>query len=224
MAVRTSENASRVERRLWPLGGIAVRAAAESDKPTISGYAAVFGELSMVLDSWWDSFRERIERGAFAASIADDDVRALWNHNADFPIGRVKNKTLSLWEDVRGLAFAIMPPATQLAQDFVATIRDGYVDAMSFGFTVLDEEWDEDAEGQLIRTLKKIKLYEVSPVTFPAYPQTEAQVRSVLGAAGLGDMPQIPARLRRADVGGQAEGQAQALLQIRRRRLDLLKG
>lgn len=213
-------NASRFERRFWPLGAIEARTAAESnDPPTITGYAALFGELSLVLSTWWDDFRERIERGAFALTIAQDDIRALWNHNADYPIGRVKNQTLRLWEDERGLAFQITPPATQQAAGFLETIRQGYVDGMSFGFTVLDEEWDIDDENQTIRTIKKVKLYEISPVTFPAYPQTEAQVRAALldqtGRTGIGDKPTIPPHIRRAAPGRQP-------FALRRRRLDLL--
>jgi uncharacterized protein len=223
MAERTQANSNKVEVRLFPVNGIEVRAADGDGAGTvISGYAAVFDELSVVMRDWWAEFRERIDVGAFAASIANDDVRALWNHNPDFPIGRKKNDSLRLWEDDHGLGFEIKPPSTQLAADFVETIRTGYVDSMSFGFSVLDEEWDEDELGQSIRTLKKIKLYEVSPVTFPAYPQTEAQVRAALGGRGFGDKPEIPERFRRAtrDVD---EKQAQALLHIRRRRLELLE-
>ncbi len=209
-----------VERRVFPVGAIEVRAASGDEPQRISGYAAVFDQLSVVIPGW-DPFREKVDRGAFASSVAQDDIRALWNHNADFPIGRIKNDSLALWEDEHGLAFRITPPSTQLAADFVETIRAGYVDAMSFGFSVLDDEWDIDTDGQLIRTLRKIKLYEVSPVTFPAYPQTEAQVRAALGSLGFGDKPEIPERFRRA-AQGLDERQAQALLQIRQRRIDLL--
>lgn len=223
MPERTQANSEKIEVRLYQLNGIEVRAASEGGAPpVISGYAAVFGELSVVIDDFWSQFRERIDPGAFAASIANDDQRALWNHNSDFPIGRKKNNSLRLWEDDHGLGFEITPPSTQLAADFVETIRAGYVDGMSFGFSVLDEEWDEDEMGQTIRTLKKIKLYEVSPCTFPAYPQSEAQVRAALGGRGLGDKPEIPARFRRT-AGKVDETQAQALLAIRRRRLELLE-
>ena len=223
MAERTQVNSNKVEVRLYQVNGIEVRAVGEdSATPVISGYAAVFDELSVVIDDFWSQFRERIEPGAFAASIANDDVWALWNHNADFPIGRKKNNTLRLWEDDHGLGFEITPPTTQLAAGFVETIRSGYVDGMSFGFSVLDEEWDEDAVGQSIRTLKKIKLYEVSPCTFPAYPQSEAQVRAALGGQGFGDKPEIPARFRRTATDVD-EVQAQALLAIRRRRLDFME-
>lgn len=207
-------NESKREKRVYPLGRIEVR---ESDdgKGTIAGYAAVFDQPSVLL---YGSFRERIQRGAFAASVAGDDVRALWNHNDDYPIGRVKNGTLRLAEDATGLGFEIEPPQTQIARDFVETIRQGYVDAMSFGFSVLEEGWDEDDDGQLVRTLRKVKLYEVSPVTFPAYPQTSAEVRAMLA---LGDMPEIPQLTRRAAEGDDAE-RARARLALMRRKLALM--
>lgn len=204
-------NKDKVEKRIYPLGRIEVRAAADG-KGTIAGYAAVFDQPSVMI---WGMFRERIQKGAFAASL-NDDVRALWNHNADFPIGRVKNGSLRLSEDDTGLAFEIDPPKTQMATDFAETIRQGYVDAMSFGFSVLDETWDEDEDGQAIRTLLKVKLYEVSPVTFPAYPQTSAEVRAI----GLGDKPDIPQLPGRA-AGGDGAEQAQARLAMMRRQLDL---
>lgn len=206
-------NENKFEKRVYPLGRIEIRAA-DDGKGTIAGYAAVFDQPSVMI---YGMFRERIQQGAFAASLTDD-VRALWNHNDDFPIGRVKNGSLRLVEDNTGLAFEIDPPKTQMATDFVETIRQGYVDAMSFGFSVLEETWDEDADGQIIRTLLKVKLYEVSPVTFPAYPQTSAEVRSVIA---LGDKPDIPQLPGRATGGSDAE-RAQGRLTVMRRMLDLM--
>jgi HK97 family phage prohead protease len=207
-------NESKREKRVYALGNIEVRAG-DDGRGTIAGYAAVFDQPSVLL---YGEFRERIERGAFAASVAGDDVRALWNHNDDYPIGRVRNGTLRLSEDETGLAFEIQPPKTQIAADFVETIRQGYVDAMSFGFTVLKESWSKDDDGQVVRTLHKVKLYEVSPVTFPAYPQTSAEVRAMLA---LGDMPDIPQEIRRSTGGDDAE-RAQARLALMRRKLALM--
>lgn len=181
----------------------------------LAGYAAVFDQLSVVL---YGMFRERIERGAFAGTLGDD-VRALWNHDTNLPLGRTKAGTLTLDEDGHGLRVEIDPPATSWGQDAVESIRRGDVDQMSFAFDVLEDTWDQDDQGVLIRTLRKIKLYEVSPVTFPAYTGTTVSARADNGA--LGDMPAIPERFGRTGAGGGAED-GRAAIAVMRRRLDLL--
>lgn len=180
-----------MERRYCQLE---MRAVEQDGKRKLRGYAAVFDSLSV--DLW--GFREKIAPGTFAASLAaGDDVRALWNHNTDFVLGRTKNGTLSLSEDETGLAFELEPPDTQLARDLVASVERGDVDQMSFGFAALDADWDIDENEQLIRTLRKVKLYEISPVTFPAYPATSVSARAGNDPA-YGDIPQIPAEVQRA--------------------------
>lgn len=158
-----------LERRFCE-GQLTIEVRVASSQPVIAGYAAVFNSLSVEL---W-GFRERIAPGAFAGSM-EDDVRALWNHDTAIVLGRTKAQTLSLAEDNTGLKIEILPPAS--AASYVESIQRGDVDQMSFGFRTLEETWDEDAEGVLIRTLTKVKLYEVSPVTFPAYPATSVGVR-----------------------------------------------
>ena len=194
-----------------------IRADGEEQALKLNGYAAVFDQMSVLL---YGQFRERIARGAFAGSLADD-VRALWNHDTNLPLGRTKAGTLKLDEDSHGLRVEIDPPATQAGRDAVESIRRGDVDQMSFAFDVLEDEWDKNDAGEIVRTLRKVKLYEVSPVTFPAYPQTSVSARA--GDAGaLGDMPVIPDRLRGADTRNDAEPE-QALTALRRRRLALLE-
>lgn len=140
----------------------------------ITGYAAVFEKLSDNL-GW---FREKIQPGAFADSIITDDVRALWNHDSNYPLGRNKSGTLTLSEDEHGLKIEIDPPDTQWARDLMTSIDRGDVDQMSFGFQTLSDKW-EMVEGEDIRTLIKVRLFDVSPVTFPAYPDTEVGLRSL---------------------------------------------
>lgn len=204
-----------MEHRYFP---IEIRAEGTADQPsTLNGYAAVFGELSQVL---YGMFREKIDRGAFAASLGGD-IRALWNHDTNFPLGRTKAGTLALAEDAHGLRVEINPPDTQAGRDALESIRRGDVDQMSFGFDVLEDTWDQDESGMIIRTLRKVQLYEVSPVVFPAYPQTSISARTS-DPSVLGDMPTIPEQFRRTAT-PDADGQAQALLQIRRRRLAFLE-
>jgi len=143
----------------------------------IEGYASVF-------DSWSETlggelpFREKVVKGCFAESIANDDIKALFNHDPNYVLGRNKAGTLELLEDERGLYVKIKPPKAQWAKDLLASIKRGDVDAMSFGFAVILDKWYA-AEGADVRELIKVKLYDVSPVTFPAYPATECDVRSV---------------------------------------------
>jgi len=140
----------------------------------IAGYAAVFNSLSEDLGG----FREKIDPGAFKKTIGTDDVRALWNHNDDYVLGRNRSGTLSLSEDAHGLKIDILPPDVQWARDLMVSIERGDVDKMSFGFRTISDRW-EMKDSEEIRTLEEVKLYDVSPVTFPAYPDTTVALRSL---------------------------------------------
>lgn len=159
------------EQRTVPVGEVEVRA--DGDNPEITGYAAVFNRISQPLYG----FREQIRPGAFAeATMAD--VRALWQHDTSRVLGRTTNGTLRLWEDNRGLGFELKPPNTQDGRDALELISRGDVDQMSFGFTVPDggDTWTEDKSGYPLRTLERINLIEISPVTFPAYAETSVSL------------------------------------------------
>ena len=147
----------------------------DKENRKLTGHAAVFDVEG---DGGW--FREKIARGAFADSIQVDDVRALWNHDANYVLGRNRAGTLKLSEDERGLFIEIDPPDTQFARDLLVSIERGDVSQMSFGFQTVRDSWERSTEGnnQDVRTLEKVKLYDVSPVTFPFYPETDVAVRS----------------------------------------------
>lgn len=146
----------------------------------LRGYAAVFNKFSIELLG----FKEIIRPGAFSRSLNNPDVRALWNHDTGKVLGRIKNRTLELWEDQRGLGFSVVAPNTAWARDAMESIRRGDVDQMSFGFTVHEDKWTEPKEeGKLLmRELLDVTLFEISPVTFPAYPQTTVGVRDLATA------------------------------------------
>lgn len=175
MGMAVMSGAQEMERRAWPVERLEVRAG-DGPEPVIDGYAAVFGQLSMDLGGW----RERIAPGAFERSILDNDVRALWDHNSMYVLGRNRAGTLSLAEDERGLAVEARPPVTTWAADLLASMKRGDVNQMSFGFYVKRDEWlDED--GILVRVLREVDLFDVSVVTYPAYPQTSAEARKRAG-------------------------------------------
>lgn len=146
--------------------------------PVIEGHAAIFDSLSQDLGFMFP-FKERISKGAFKDSVEQDDIRALWNHDANYVLGRNRAGTLELKETVKGLKVRIHPPETTWAKDLTESIRRGDVSQMSFGFIVEQESWSVE-NGEDIRTLERVKLFDVSPVTFPAYLDTDVGIRSAL--------------------------------------------
>lgn len=155
---------------------------ADSEEPKITGHAAVFNQWSEDLGG----FREIIRPGAFAKTIKEADVRALFNHDPNYVLGRNKAGTLRLEEDKKGLAIEIDPPDTQWARDLTTSIQRGDIDQMSFGFRTVKDKWGDDGETNQ-RELLEVELFDVSPVTYPAYPQTSVGVRSI----DLDDMKRI---------------------------------
>ena len=146
-------------------------------EPAIEGYASVF-------DSWSEElggnspFREKVVKGAFEETIQIDDIRALFNHDPNYVLGRNKAGTLTLEEDEKGLKVRIVPPDTTWAKDLLVSIKRGDITQMSFGFTVILDRWSYE-DNIDVRELLKVKLFDVSPVTFPAYSQTECGIRSM---------------------------------------------
>lgn len=171
------------EQRDYAFDKIEIRDAGDGVTPSIVGHAAVFDQLSEDLGG----FREIIKPLSFLAALAISDVRALWNHNPDWILGRQSAGTCSVAEDNLGLATTINPPDTQLVRDMVLTpMRRGDVNQSSFGFWVDGDEWATLPDGTLLRTITSFReLFDVSPVTFPAYPQTRLEARAVLTDAGL---------------------------------------
>ena len=163
-----------MERRFVKLQQVEVRAADEAEEPEIHGYAAVFDSLSEDLGG----FRERIAPGAFKRSLeAGNDIRALWDHDTKYVLGRNKSGTLSLAEDDRGLWVTMYPPKAQWASDLLTSMKRGDVNQMSFGFYVKQDQWGKEG-GETVRTLQDVDLFDVSVVTYPAYPATSAEARA----------------------------------------------
>ncbi len=165
-----------IERRAFTLDEISVEHR-EDMPPKVVGHAAVFNQLSEDLGG----FREQITPGAFKEAIEEDDVRALFNHNPDFILARNKAGTLRMKEDSKGLAIEFDPPDTQAGRDILVSLERGDVTQMSFAFSVKPngQNFGEDDDGQIIRTLTDVRLFDVSPVVYPAYPQTDVAKREL---------------------------------------------
>lgn len=184
-----------LERRFYT-GQLTIekRANGDSNNPVITGYAARFNTLSQNLGG----FLEMLVPNAFQETINNgDDVRALFNHDPSLILGRSTSGTLELEEDENGLIYRIIPPDTQAARDLMVSMERGDVNQSSFGFEVVEESWQHPTDDQPlpVRILRRVKLWDVSPVTFPAYTDTSVAVRAINQAKKL-SVPQTDFTMR----------------------------
>lgn len=145
----------------------------ENGERYIAGYFATFGGVYEL----WPGATESIDPHAFDETL-DDDIRALIDHETRLVLGRNKAGTLELRVDAFGLwgRIEINPDDTD-AMNLYARVQRGDVSQCSFGFDILQEETDIREDGSVHWTIKKVKLYEVSCVTFPAYKDTSISAR-----------------------------------------------
>jgi HK97 family phage prohead protease len=174
-----SEQMAKIEKRTNEVQ-FELRAVEGGDGMTFTGYAAVFNSPSEPLP-----FIERIAPGAFKRSLkARNDIKLIWNHDTGSVLGSTRAGTLKLEEDNYGLRVTAMLPETTLGKDVRTLVQRGDVSAMSFGFSVPanGDSWNTDGTE---RTLRSVRIHEVSIVAFPAYSQTAgtAAVRSFDGVA-----------------------------------------
>ena len=170
------EALSKLETRLW-VGELEVREGESGDGMTLTGYAALFNSWSEDLGG----FREQIAPGAFKRSLKSrNDVKLLWNHETGEVLGSTRAGTLRLTEDERGLRVEASLPDTQRGRDAKVLIERGDVSGFSFGFSVAERGDTWNSEGNE-RTLKAVRLFEVSLTPFPAYTSTNgtASVRGL---------------------------------------------
>lgn len=171
----------KIERRVLTLDLSVGRRSAEDGAaadpeapPVIRGHAAVFETPA---DLGW--FTETVKRGAFSRSIQEDDIRCLFNHDSNLVLGRNMASTLQLREDMQGLYFECEPPDTQLGRDLAVSIERGDISGCSIGFQVRGFSIRRAEDGSVFRDLTDLKLFDVSPVTYPAYEETDVNMRSL---------------------------------------------
>lgn len=137
----------------------------------IIGYAAVFDKPAEIY-----GFQEVIRKGAFLESIEQDDVRALIDHDSGKVLGKVSAGNVILYEDDIGLRYEVILKGQSYANDLLINVNEGIVSGSSFGFVVEKEKWSWRDDGPDLREILKAKLFDVSPVTFPAYEETDVSV------------------------------------------------
>lgn len=179
---------NNIERRV--LTGRMKKKDDDSESRRVVGYAAVFNSASETL---WGSFVEEVDAAAFDEADMSD-VRALFNHDDNKILARTPG-TLALEIDSSGLRYEFDMPDTTYGNDLLESMRRGDVTQSSFGFTVMEDEWIDRSADQLLplrRILKVGRVFDVSPVTYPAYPETTSEVRTGFFSRFGGEIPTIP--------------------------------
>ena len=160
---------AETERRTYK---IEVRAQPESR--VIEGYAAVFETPTDM-----GNYLEEIASGAFDGAD-DTDVVALFNHDANYPLARTSNGTLELSSDARGLFYRFEAPDTTFGNDLLKMVRSGLIAQSSFAFTIRKDNWMQEAGMKPKRRIEQVDmLFDVSPVTYPAYKETSVTARAL---------------------------------------------
>ncbi len=168
--------------------------------------------LGIVVDQWTEifpGFKERVNKGAVKRG---DIVKSYFNHDPDRVLSTTgSNPPLQLKETKDGLEYESPIPPTSYGKDLEVNLERGNVKGSSFTFSVPrggDKMWEDD-EGVLHREIKELTLYEVGPVTDPAYIQTTAAVRSAQSVA--------------EEYRQQAQASKQADIEQQQNELNLLK-
>lgn len=168
-----SELKEETERRILPVDGMEIRVD-DGEKPKLVGYAAKTGVWA---DLHW--FKEKIKKGAFS-DVLEDDVRCLKNHDPNLILGRTTNETLRMEENTVGLHYEDDLPDTNVGRDIREEVKRKDITGCSFAFRVAEDEWkyfeDERVPERTIIKLKR--LFDVGPVTYPAYSDTTVAARS----------------------------------------------
>lgn len=145
----------------------------EDDAVAVQGVFCVYASPSVDM-----GFVEVIERGALTRAIERSDIRALYNHDANYVLGRTP-QTLRVWEADDGGHFRV-PSMPRSRADVAEAIDRGDVTGCSFAFRVLQDDWAQGADGLAIRRILEIQeVYDVGPVVYPAYPDTTVALRSL---------------------------------------------
>ena len=162
---KKQENREELETRAhYAVSNNTLEVRSDSDEMVIEGYAALYDNETNI-----GPFRETIARGAFD-DVMEDDVRALMNHDPNYVLGRSGAGTLQLELDEKGLKYRVKLGEQQYAKDLYESVKRGDISASSFAFTISEQSWNEN---RTVRSIDRIgKLLDVSPVVYPAYPDT----------------------------------------------------
>lgn len=182
------------ERRTFNLTDIQIRAADEkTGRLSFSGRPVVYDQLSLDMGGW----QEVIKPGAASRTLADKpDVRFLINHDPNLLLARSTSGTMTMGEDTSGMTIGADMADVSYARDLAVSLERGDIDQMSFGFWITRDEWSGN-----LHVVHEFDLDggDVSVVTFPAFAQTSAELRSV-ATRNLDVLRGFPAGLAKAQL------------------------
>ena len=158
-----------------------VEARAKGPNMYVEGYASIFEKRSNNLGG----FVEKVRSTAFTKTIKESDVRALWNHDPQYLLGRSKAGTLETSVDDNGLYYRALLPKTSYALNLAELLERRDITQSSFTFFKVQDEWDLTEEGYPERSLVEVGLIDVAPVTFPAYEDATSGVARRAALDGL---------------------------------------
>lgn len=163
----------RTQERQTRTSGCKFQVREDNGEKRLEGYFSVFGDNYEL----WPGATESVDPHAFDGALSDD-IRVLIDHESRLVLGRTSAGTAKLTVDGHGLFGSVLiNDGDQDALNLYARVQRGDVSQASFGFDILEEETDYREDGSIHWTIKKVKLYEVSVVTFPAYRDTEIAAR-----------------------------------------------
>ncbi|NBI31032.1 HK97 family phage prohead protease [Chengkuizengella marina] len=167
---------NKIEHRA--AGGFEIRVD-DDGKKYIEGYAMKWNQLSKPLGRWY-KFREQFQEGAFDDYLnSGQDTKFLVDHDTGKVLGRSNKGTLTLTTDPTGLKYSLEILSTTLANDAYEDVRTGNKEYISVGFQPTKDDWNEADESNIIRTVIKANLPEISLTAWPAYESTSASTRSI---------------------------------------------
>lgn len=161
--------------------GVSYRAKVNEETRHVEGYALLFNTDSQPM--WGGDLIERISPTALDGVLENSDVLCLMNHDERRGVlarYRMGEGSLELKVDEKGLRYAFDAPNTALGDELVESLKRGDISESSFAFSVKEDYWEEREDGKYVRTILKInRLYDVSPVYYPAYEDTSVALRSI---------------------------------------------
>ena len=169
------ENSNLVLRRSYmPLQVPLTTREEENGEKIIEGYFVVYNQITNL---WGDIF-EKVAPGAGDKSLKENDIRCLYNHNSDIPLGRMSAKTAEFFSDEKGIFGRVkINPNDQEANDIYERVKRGDITGCSYGYWPIKETYEETEDGT-IWTVEEANIIEMSICTFPQYDQTEITARA----------------------------------------------